>query len=236
MNYQEQKYIGSQEHKMKHLVIIPARGGSKRLPNKNIMLLDNIPLLVHSINYAKSLLTNMDIVVSTDNIDIKKYALENDVLVIDRPEEISGDKASTISVIQHAVQVLTEKYDSVILLQPTNPLRPKNLLEEALKIYKEGNYDSLMTVSENEHKLGKILNDKFKPFTYELGQRSQDLEPLYYENGLLYITKTSVILKGNILGDNHYPMIVNHPFAKVDIDTLEDFELAEFYHQKYKNE
>jgi N-acylneuraminate cytidylyltransferase len=61
-----------------------------------------------------------------------------------------------------------------------------------------------------------------------MGQQSQDLEPLYYENGLLYITKASLILESKILGENNYPFIVNHPFAKVDIDTKEDFEYAAY--------
>ncbi|GGF68823.1 acylneuraminate cytidylyltransferase family protein [Wenyingzhuangia marina] len=221
---------------MKGIVVIPARGGSKRLPNKNIKLLGGIPLLVHSINYAKTMFETNSIVVSTDYAEIKKIALENNIRVIDRPKEISGDLATSVEVLQHVAKTVEEDYDTFILLQPTNPLRPKELLKEAIELYQKGEYDSLMTVSENEHKLGKIVNDKFKPFTYELGQRSQDLEPLYYENGLLYITKKTEILKGNILGENHYPFIVNHSFSKIDIDTLEDFELAEFYLNKYQNE
>jgi len=222
---------------MKNIVIIPAREGSKRLPHKNKMLLANIPLLVHSIHYAKENENlNIDIVVSTDDSDIKKIALEHNVIVVDRPKEISGDLITSVAVMRHAIEALENKYGHAILLQPTNPLRPKKLLEEAFKIYTDGNYDSLMTVSKNEHKLGRIINNKFVPYTYQLGQRSQDLEPLYYENGLLYITKTNLILQDQILGDNHYPMIVKHPFADIDIDTLEDFNLASFYYNTYKNE
>ena len=222
---------------MKNIIIIPARGGSKRLPHKNKMLLANIPLLVHSINYAKENINlNIDIVVSTDDPEIKKIALEHNVIVVDRPKELSGDLANSISVMKHTVEAVDIEYDHVILLQPTNPLRPKKLLQKAFKIFIAGNYDSLMTISENEYKLGKIIDHKFVPYTYQLGQRSQDLEPLYYENGLLYITKTNLILQEQILGENHYPLIVSHPFAKVDIDTLEDFNLASFYYNTYKNE
>ncbi|MCF6182890.1 acylneuraminate cytidylyltransferase family protein [Lutibacter sp.] len=209
------------------IAIIPARGSSKRLPNKNVKLLGGIPLLVHSINYAKANKINK-IVVTTDNKEIKNIALKNNVEVIDRPKELSGDLATTVSALKHVLKNVKEVFENVILLQPTNPLRPKNLLKEAFHIFNKGNYDSLMAVSRNHQKFGKIINNKFEPFNYKIGQRSQDLAPLYFENGLLYITKASLILEGKILGKNNYPFIVNHPFASVDIDTKEDFEYAEY--------
>ena len=211
----------------KTIAIIPARGGSKRLPNKNVILLGGIPLFVHSINYAKANKINK-IIVTTDDADIKKTAIKNGVEVVDRPKEISGDNATTVSALKHVLENVKEVFENVILFQPTNPLRPKNLLKDALKKYEVGNYDSLMTVSRNHQKFRKIINNKFEPFNYKIGQRSQDLEPLYYENGLLYITKASLILEDKILGKNNCPFIVNHPFAKVDIDTKEDFEYAEY--------
>ncbi len=211
----------------KTIAIIPARGGSKRFPNKNVTLLGGIPLLVHSINYAKANKINR-IIVTTDDTAIKKIAIKNGAEVVDRPKGISGDNATTVSALKHVLENVKEVFENVILLQPTNPLRPKNLLKDALKKYEEGNYDSLMTVSRNHQKFGKIIDNKFEPFNYKIGQRSQDLEPLYYENGLLYITKTSLILEDKILGENNCPFIVNHPFTKVDIDTQEDFEYAEY--------
>ena len=212
----------------KTIVIIPARGGSKRIPNKNIKLLGGIPLIVHSINYAKS---NMDIVqdiyVSTDNADIKKIALENGVKVIDRPAAISGDFEPTITAVQHLLEVVGA-VDNVVVLQPTNPLRPKSLLREAYQLFLEAKADSLFTVSRDYKKLGKIKHNKFIPFNYKIGQRSQDLEPLYFENGLLYIAKSKTIVNGSVISSEAYPLIVDHEFTKVDIDTYEDFEYAEY--------
>jgi N-acylneuraminate cytidylyltransferase len=83
--------------------------------------------------------------------------------------------------------------------------------------------------------LGKIVEEKFVPFNYTIGQRSQDLEPLFYENGLLYITKASLILEEKIVGHKNFPFIVGHPYAKVDIDTAEDFKYAEFILENYNN-
>ena len=213
--------------KNKSIAIIPARGGSKRLPNKNSVLLGNIPLLVHSINFAKNNGITK-IVVTTDNAKIKEVALKYGVEVIDRPYNLSGDKATTVSALKHVLESVNEYFDTVVLLQPTNPLRPKNLLKEAYKKFEDGNYDSLMTVTRNQQKFGKIVNEQFKPYNYKIGQRSQDLEPLYFENGLLYITKANLILEDKLIGEHNYSFIVAHPFAHVDIDTKEDFEYAEY--------
>lgn len=221
---------------MKTLFIIPARGGSKRLPGKNIRPLMGKPLLGYSIEYALNAIEGeKTIVVSTDNHDIKEVAQQYKVRVLDRPEILSGDVVPTLDVLQHAVSQFPD-HKWVVLLQPTNPLRPENLVKEAFEILNNGKYDSLMTVTENRQKFGKIIQHKFVPFNYTLGQRSQDMEPLYFENGLLYITKPEIILRGKLLGENSYPMIVNHPFARVDIDTLEDFEYAAYILNTYKNE
>jgi len=217
------------------IVVIPARGNSKRLANKNIKLLESIPLLVHSINYAKKNGIHK-IIVSTEDDKIKQIALENNVEVVDRPIELSGDNCTTVSALKHVIENIKDEFENVILLQATNPLRPNNLLVEAYQKYIEGSYDSLMTVSRNHQKFGKIINEKFVPFNYMMGQRSQDLEPLYFENGLLYIIKRHLILEDKIVGENNYPLVVNHPFAKVDIDTQEDFEYANFIFNQYKNE
>ncbi|WP_338377966.1 acylneuraminate cytidylyltransferase family protein [uncultured Flavobacterium sp.] len=212
----------------KTIAIIPARGGSKRLPKKNIKLLGEIPLIAHSILYAQKHDFINHVYVSTDNIEIKEIALEYGAKVIDRPEILSGDLVPTVSALKHVLETIDEDVENVVLLQATNPLRPIELLENAFQIFQEKKYESLFTVSQNHHKLGKINNNKFQPFNYEIGQRSQDLEPLYYENGLLYITKAKLILNDVIISKNAYPYQINHIFATIDIDTQEDFEYAEY--------
>ena len=214
--------------KQKTIAIIPARGNSKRLPNKNIKLLGGISLLVHSINYAKQHEFIDAIYVTTDDKDIKNVALQHGAFVIDRPKELSGDLEPTFTALKHVLQSIDEYVENVVLLQPTNPLRPKDLLAEAFCLFKEKQCDSLFTVTRNNQKFGIIENSEFIPFNYKIGQRSQDLEPLYFENGLLYITKAKHILNNEIITSNAFPLIVNHPFASVDIDTQEDFDFAEF--------
>lgn len=226
---------------MKNIAIIPARGGSKRLPQKNIKQLGGIPLLAHSILYAQANPKIIDeIYVSTDDEEIKEIALKFGAKVIDRPENLSGDLEPTVSALRHVLETLDCEVENVILLQPTNPLRPLDLLKEAFEVYQKRNYDSLFTVSRNHQKLGKIVANKFAPFNYATGQRSQDLEPLFFENGLLYITKSSLILPldcarddSKIISESAFPYEVNSIFANVDIDTQEDLDYAEYLIEKW---
>ncbi len=220
----------------KILAIIPARGGSKRLPNKNSLQLGDVPLITHSINYAKENLNLIDkIVVSTDDDGIKKIAIENRIEVIDRPTKFALDTTPTVEVLQHVLASLQDNYTDVILLQPTNPLRPANLLKDALKIYEQQNLKSLLTVSPKTQKFGIISDGSFIPDNYKFGQRSQSIESQYFENGLLYITNAALIKKGIITGANNFAFVVKHIFGTVDIDTQEDFNYATYVLQNYKN-
>lgn len=219
---------------MKTIAIIPARGGSKRLVNKNVLSLGGIPLIAHSILYAQSNSTIFDAVyVSTDDDKIKEVALQYGAQVINRPKDLSGDFEPTVSALKHVLESIEGEVENIILLQATNPLRPQNLLKEAFEVYQKGNYDSLFTVSRNHQKLGKIAENKFHPYNYTIGQRSQDLEPLFFENGLLYISKASLILEDKIISEIAYPFEVNSIFANVDIDTQEDLEYAEYLFRKF---
>lgn len=217
---------------MKTITIIPARGNSKRLPGKNIKLLGGIPLLAHSILYAQQHSFVDAVYVSTDDAEIKQIAMEYGAKVVDRPTSLSGDFEPTVSALKHVLETVGDAVENIILLQVTNPLRPENLLEEAFSIFQDKKCDSLFTVSRDEHKLGKIQNNTFIPFNYKIGQRSQDLEPLYFENGLLYISKADLILNDKIISEKGYPLVVNHIFANIDIDTQEDFNYAEYLYNK----
>lgn len=221
---------------MKNIAIIPARGGSKRLPEKNIKLLNNKPLLVYTIDYAKSFDFIDEIIVSTECADIKNVALNENVTVIDRPEHLATDFTPTIDVLQHVVNQMEDisDNDNIILLQATNPLRPKHLLFEALTAMNNdaAKVDSLFTVSRNHHKLGKIKDHKFIPFNYKFGQRSQDMEPLYFENGLLYISKKHLIDKGILFNEESLPFFVEGHWGNIDIDDQNDFDYAEFWVKK----
>lgn len=216
------------------IAIIPAKGQSERLPHKNLKTLGGIPLFVHSINYAKMFPSIIDkIVVSSDDPSILEIAKEHSVTAINRPPALSLSTSTTVSAIKHVLGVLPENIENIILLQPTNPLRPADLLENAFRSYIKSGSDSLITLSRSYRKLVKIENKVIEPFNYQYGQRSQDMKPLYFENGLLYISKAKNILKDKIIGEKCSPFIVDHPFSEIDIDTQEEFEYAEYIFKKF---
>lgn len=224
---------------MKYITIIPARGKSKRFPRKNVYNLAGKPLIAHSIHCSKNCHLVSETYVSTDDEEIKRVSIESGAKVLDRPAELGGDYTTSVEVMTNAVETLIKngvEFDYVILLQATNPLRPVNLLEDAISIIEEIKCDSLMTVNRCELKLGKIIDSKFLPWNYHYGQRSQDMDPLFYENGLLYISSKELLLQGRIVSKNMHPMIVDHIFGEVDIDTRDDMKFAEFIINNYKND
>lgn len=185
---------------------------------------------MHSVHYARANNDLIDeIVISTDDKDISFIAKKEGLKVIERPASLATDFCATVDVLKHVLETLALKYDNVILLQATNPLRPKLLLNECLDTFKSKKLESLFTVSSLNKKFGKITSEKFIPQNYNFGQRFQDLENLYFENGLIYISKAHLILNQELINEGSFPFIVNHPFSKVDIDTQEDFEFAELY-------
>lgn len=227
--------------KMDFIAIIPARGGSKRLPGKNIKLFDGLPLISYAIKLALSNSKISKVIVSTDDDEIARVAQQYGAEIIRRPEEIAGDTATTTSALKHVLETVYDNPNlpnAVITLQVTNPLRSEKLLEECISTFERefNTIDSVITVSENKHKLGEIENNRFSPTLYNLEQRSQDLKKYYFENGQIYITKSDIILeKESVFGDEVFPIVVNDLFSTIDIDTLEDFELGEIVYQKYKN-
>ena len=215
------------------LCVIPARANSKRLPGKNTKELQGKALVAHSIEYALDNITS-NVVVSTNDKAVLKIASKYKVNVIQRPHHLCADETSTAEVLKHTVNEVRGDYSFVVLLQPTNPLRPIKLFDDAWTLLKEKEGQCLVTVSENRHKLGKINKDIFSPSTYSFGQRGQDLDPLYFENGLLYISSIDLIKKGKIIDDHPIALIVDHPFGTVDIDTENDWEWADFIMKKYQ--
>lgn len=219
---------------MRNIAVIPARGGSKRLKDKNIKPLLGIPLIGYSINEALSCDKIDAVYISTDCDKIKEcirdlYPEVDKVKIMDRPEELAEDHTTTAAVLKHVAEELSLNLeDNVVLLQPTNPLRPSNLIESCLELFEKETLDSLFSVSENHHKLGEIIENQFYPYNYTFGQRSQDMKKLYYENGLIYITKARLLLKEIIFDNNSYPYQIDKNFPIVDIDYLEDFEYADF--------
>ncbi len=215
---------------MNYIVLIPARGGSKRIPNKNITELCGLPLIAHSINYALKNFHCKKVFVSSDNERILKISKKYGASLIKRPYEISDDHTKTVDVLKHSLNFFKNNNidcDAIILLQPTNPIRPADLIKKSIKLFEKNSRNSLASFTVLNKKYGTISNNLFTPSNYKPGQRSQDIESQYYENGLIYITKAESILNNKIITQDVYPHILNNIFATVDIDDPDDLLYAE---------
>lgn len=217
------------------LVVIPARAGSKRIKNKNRILFNNKPLIAQSIEYAKENI-GADIIINTNDKFISPIAEQYGVDIMWREEHLAQDQSTTLDVLKDVVERVSEKYKYIILLQPTNPLRPKNLFNDCLNLLSKKQDQSVITIGENKNKLGIINNGIYQPSSYSFGQRSQDLEPLFYENGLMYIIPFSTIKQGMLMSEEPSACVVKHPFSTVDIDHEIDLKWAEFISKNYSDE
>jgi len=227
-----------------YLAVIPARAGSKRLPGKNYRVINGKPLIAWTIESAMAANIDLDIVVTTDDINVKRVAEQysKDVTLIDRPLALASDSASSMDVLFHAIEIAKEKnkrYDGVILLQPTSPLRTKEDIEGAFCLFEEKKATSVVSVTECEHSplwSNTLNNDKsMSSFIRDdiIGTRSQDLPSYFRLNGAIYIAKMSTIETDksffNLPDSYAYVMESSH---SVDIDEKLDFEFAEFLFSK----
>lgn len=216
---------------MKYQVIIPARGGSKRFPKKNIHLLNGLPLISHSILSALEAFDKTNIWVNTDDDEIADIAMQYGVNITIRPTDLGSDTASTADVLFFQDEYFNDNnicYDAFILLQVTNPIRPPSLIQTAIREFENSGRNSLASFSSLNRKYGKIQDYSYFPSNYKPGQRMQDIEPDYYENGLIYITKRECIKMKEIISLDVLPLIINGDEPLVDIDEPKDILFAEF--------
>lgn len=219
---------------MKIVAIIPARGGSKGIPHKNITNLCGKPLIGYTIEAAKQSIYIDDVIVSTDDLEIKKVSEEYGASVpFIRDGHIASDEAKTISVVVDAIQRLQaigQEYDVVILLQPTSPLRTAEEIDVAIEVFFQHQMQGVVSVNVADispfllrtihaHRLHRIIDESSTI-------RRQDM-PTYYEvNGAIYINRVEEVTEDLSFNDNPIPYIMNRDHS-VDIDTWDDLNAAE---------
>lgn len=222
---------------MQIVSVIPARYGSKSLPRKNILPLNGIPLIGHSISYSKkSNLVNKTIV-STDSEEIATIAKNfgADVPFI-RPEKFAQDNTRDYPVIRHALDFFESngfKFDIFILLRPTSPMRPSGLIEKAVKIL-ENNLDassvrSVTRIKEHPYRAWKKDSDgSISGFVEEhesYNMPRQELPSLYFQTGDIEAIRRETIINGSVSGDKVFPLIIKHK-DMIDIDSIDDLDRA----------
>ena len=215
------------------LAIIPARGGSKGIPQKNIKLLKGRPLITYTIEAAKKSKIFDRIVVSTDDRKIEKVSIRCRAEVIKRPKRLALDTASTESAILHALEWLEKnknyKPDIIGLLQPTSPLRNYKDIKGAYKKFINEKLDSLLSVTGNAIFIWQTRQDRFKPINYNYlhRPRRQDMRHQFKENGAIYFTKYNIFMKyKNRLGGKIGYFVLNEA-RSMDIDSPVDLLVAE---------
>lgn len=230
---------------MKILALIPARGGSRRLPGKNIRILGGKPLIVWSIEAAQSLKEVTAIVVSTDDPKIATIALNAGASVPGlRPATLSADKISSVDVAVHALAQYENEHglvNGVLLLQPTSPYRSRTRMQEGISLFADHSECSVIGVSPAAtHPLWcfRLNNGMLQPYVDGGGLhiRSQDLPAAYSVNGAFYLVPAEVLRNSHSLySPSLRPLIMDHPAEQIDIDTEEDWQLAEQFFKKLTN-
>lgn len=228
----------------KILGVITARGGSRGIPRKNIKLLAGKPLIYYTIKAAQKSKLLDYFLVSTDDKEIadvaQRYGAEVPFL---RPPELAQDKTKTLPVLLHALDWAEKnkdcRFDYILTLQPTSPLRTSQDIDRSIELAREHpNADSITSVYDlgfPPQKLKKIVRDGLHDYHEKeiTGTRRQEYSTqVYKRNGAIYLTKRDTLLVENsILGSKIIPYIMPTE-RSVDIDTIFDFELAEFLKKK----
>lgn len=224
----------------RYLVVIPARGGSKRLPGKNIMEIGGHSLIGRAIDSARGLEAVGDICISTDDPAIAEEAKRYGPFVqFIRPDYLATDSAKTIDVVTHAIEWfadLGKNYDAVILLQPTSPLRNARHISEAIRLYEKQNAEAVVSVCKLEHpiewcgELGPEGSMESFAYNFESRKRSQELPQKYRLNGAIYIYNIQQLTLKNefFYNANTYAYEMDFP-SSLDVDTYDDFLLATFW-------
>ena len=213
--------------------IIPARGGSKGLPKKNIKDLCGKPLICYTIETAINSNLIDKIVVSTDDEETARIASKyNEIDVCMRPYKLSTDTASTESALIHACEFLTKKknidVDYVLTLEPTSPFRSINIIKQAINLLLDDSFDSVVAVTEIKSVLARVKNNHFSHVFPNQPRRRQDREGLYQESSTIYGTSYKKLIEKNlVIGDAPAALLINQNEA-FDINDEFDFQIANF--------
>ncbi len=235
---------------MEVLAVIPARGGSKSIPRKNIKKLGDHPLIAYSIAAALRSKSVNRIIVSTDDNEIasiaKSYGAEVPFI---RPSSLSEDDTLDYPVFVHVVEWLLEqenyKPGALVQLRPTSPFRELNYVDRAVQILKENekgdSVRSVISSQQNPYKMWRQQDGFIQPLIQSKLNESynmprQQLPPTFWQTGHVDVIKHSTIINQNSLtGNNVLPLIVNPKFA-IDLDTIDQWEYAEFFIKKWSSE
>lgn len=212
------------------LAVVPARGGSKSVPRKNIRALGGKPLLAHTLAQIAAV-PEIDVaVVSTDDDEIAKVTRSEGGAVVARPAELAVDSAPTEWALLHALDELEakgERFDYVMVLEPTSPFRTPATIRRCMERIVEENGMSLMTVVETRANIGELDVGVFRPLLLGAPRRRQERTPLFVESSTVYVANVDYLRASRTLVCDDWLAVVVDERETVDINTPHDFEIAE---------
>ena len=216
---------------MNIVAIIPARGGSKGIQRKNIKELDGKPLIAYIIETALKVEELDRVIVSTEDEEIaeiaKKYGAEVPFI---RPEELTKDETPTLPVLQHTVKYLEEQEsyrpDIIVLLYATSPLLRAERVSEAIRMLKEGGFESILSVVEDQGHYWLEKDGKYERMYPKVVKNRQFTMPLFKENGAIYVYRRDILMKGGIIDDTTRGLLIMQREESIDIDEPIDFEIT----------
>lgn len=219
------------------VAVIPARRGSKGLPLKNLRLLGGRPLLVHSIEAAQAASTINAVVVSTEDDEIAAVAEAHRAIVVKRPPELASDTAQNNGVVRHVLSAFPGKFRTLVLLQPTSPLRTAADIDGCVEPVVKGTARSAMTITEVDHHPGKtvvLIDDLIEPFTTDADMEAQRqaLREVYRQNGAVYAVGVEDFLDEDRFYLRPCHGVVVPRERSIDIDDELDLALAELTLQR----
>ena len=211
------------------VAIIPARGGSKGIPKKNILPLAGKPLIAYTIEASINSGVINKTIVSTDSEEIANVSKEYGAEIIERPEELSGDTASSESALHHAIETLEKQNyspDIIVFLQCTSPLREASVIKEAVNKVLNEDYDSALSAFESFRYFGELKDNKYIPFRKER-KRRQEMTPWYCDNGAVYVVKKEIFVKENNRYGGKIGLVIMSEEDSLEIDNLFEAKFIE---------
>jgi len=218
---------------METLAIIPARGGSKRLPRKNLLPIAGQPLIAHTIGHALRSGAVARVVVSTDDEEIAEVSRRHGAEVIMRPPELATDAASSIPALKHALQIIemAENYrpDLVVFLQCTSPIRKEGDIERAVEAFAAGNADCIFSACRFKDYIWRPVPGGVASVNFDYMKkwwRGQDFPPQFRSNGSMFIYRADALKKAESIFFGRLAIYEMEYLSSFQIDTPEDFELC----------
>lgn len=217
------------------LAIIPARGGSQRIGNKNLVSFAGKPLLAHTIEQALASRAVTRVVVTSDSDDILETAQLYGARGLKRPESLSGAQASSESALVHCLENEKVAPDLVVFLQATGPLRKPDDIDRAIQQLLDENSDSLLSATVAKPFMWQKENNVVRSVSYDhkARQRTQDMQPSYFENGSIYVFKPELLRETKNRLGGKVSLFEMQPWQGVDIDDVHDLELCEWLFRKH---